>query len=116
MHELTVTNTLVQMVLSECQQKKISHPQNIIVDLGLFTSYSKDSLLFYYDILKQEIPLLKDTALLIHEIPGKIQCNTCKHRSALKDPYMVLCPLCHSSDVAIVSGREFMLREIETAG
>ena len=114
MHELAVTTTLVQMIVSECTSKKIANPKKIFVDLGFFTSYSKDSILFYYDLLKREEPFLRKTKLIINEIPGKISCKQCNKESVLKDAFMMCCPYCYSMDVEIRAGREFILKEIET--
>ncbi len=114
MHELAVTTSLIQMVVAECQKRKILHPKKIVVDLGKFTPYSKDSLQFYFDILKQDEPTLKDSKLYVHEIPGKIVCMRCKKKSIIQDACMMVCPKCHSSEVNIEKGTEFILRKIET--
>lgn len=113
MHELAVTNNLIQLVLTECQTRKITQPKKIIVDLGGFSSYSKDSVLFYYDILKKEHPLIKTTKLIVNELPGKIRCNTCKKDSTITDASMMCCPHCHGIDITIEGGKEFILKEIE---
>jgi hydrogenase nickel incorporation protein HypA/HybF len=113
MHELAVTSDLIQLVLTECKKGRITQPKKIFVDLGAFTSYSKDSVLFYYDILKKEQPLIRKTTLVVNEHPGKITCNTCKKDSTLSDPSLICCPHCHGMDIVIVGGKEFILKEIE---
>ena len=114
MHELSATNNLIQMVLTECAKRKITHPQKIVIDLGSFSSYSKDSLLFYFDILKHDEPLIRKTKLIINEVPGKITCKKCKKQHTVEDACMMFCPECHSGDIMVLSGKEFMLKEIET--
>ena len=113
MHELSVTSNLIQMVLAECKKRRITQPKKIFVDLGAFTSYSKDSVLFYYDILKQEQPLIRITTLVVNELPGRIRCNTCKKESTIMDASMMCCPHCSGIDIAIEGGKEFILKEIE---
>jgi hydrogenase nickel insertion protein HypA len=114
MHELSATSNLIQMVVAECAKRKIVHPKKIVVDLGSFTSYSMDSLLFYFDILKRDEPLIQKTRLSIHKIPGKILCNSCKKKSTIQDACMIFCPKCHSTDISIQQGKEFILKKIET--
>lgn len=114
MHELSVTSSLIRLVVAECIKQKITKPKKIIVDLGGITAYSKDSVLFYYDILKNDEPLLRKTTLRINEIPGKILCNDCKKESVIQDACMMFCPCCSSRNVSIISGKEFLLKEIET--
>jgi hydrogenase nickel incorporation protein HypA/HybF len=113
MHELSVTNNLIQLVLTECKKRSITQPKKIIVDLGGFTSYSKDSVLFYYDILKKEHPLIRTTTLVVNELPGRITCNTCKKDITITDASFMCCPYCHGMDITIEGGKEFILKEIE---
>jgi hydrogenase nickel incorporation protein HypA/HybF len=112
MHELAITQNLIALVESECRKQHIFHPTKIIADLGFFTTYSKDSILFYYNILKKEIPLLSKTRLKINTIEGKILCHECKKVSTIHDPHMIFCGQCHSFDVEILKGKEFILKEI----
>jgi hydrogenase nickel incorporation protein HypA/HybF len=113
MHELAVTNTLIQLILRECTDRKITSPKKIYVDLGNFTSYSKESILFYYDMVRRDFPLLSKSELLINEVPSKIRCKDCKKISTLEDMCMICCPVCQSTNLHIVSGKEFILRKIE---
>jgi hydrogenase nickel incorporation protein HypA/HybF len=112
MHELAITQNLIALVEEECKKQHILNPTKIMVDLGFFTTYSKESILFYYNLLRKEIPLLSKTKLKINTIEGKIQCNECNIISTVKDPRMILCQRCHSLNVHIVQGKEFILREI----
>jgi hydrogenase nickel incorporation protein HypA/HybF len=112
MHELAITQNLISLIEQECTAQQICNPKQIVVDLGFFTTYSKDSILFYFNILKKEVPLLSKTKLKINTIAGKIICNECKTISTITDPRMILCQRCHSSDVQILQGKEFILKEI----
>ncbi|MEM0467091.1 MAG: hydrogenase maturation nickel metallochaperone HypA [Candidatus Thermoplasmatota archaeon] len=114
MHELPLTTNLIQMVVTECRKRNIARPKKIVVDLGMFTSYSKDSLVFYFDLLKQQELILKESTLYIHEVPGKIVCKQCRKKSIIHDVCMLVCPKCYSTDVTIEQGKEVILREIES--
>ena len=112
MHELAVTQSLIEAIISECEKNKIKQPTKIIVDLGYFTSYAKESILMYYEIISKEFSKLNNTTLEINEIPGKIKCNQCKKNSIIKDAYMMFCTHCHSSDIKIIQGKEFIIKKI----
>jgi hydrogenase nickel incorporation protein HypA/HybF len=112
MHELAITQNLIALVEDECNKQHILNPTKIMVDLGFFTTYSKECILFYYSLLRKDIPLLKKTKLKINTIEGKIQCDECKKISTVNDPRMILCQHCHSLNVQIIQGKEFILREI----
>ena len=114
MHELSITQNLIDLVADECKKKNINSPKKIIAQLGSITGYSKESILFYYDLLKKEIPILAGTELDIREISAQISCNSCKEKSVIIEPYMVFCNKCGSRDIDIIRGREFVIKEIET--
>jgi len=50
MHELSITQNLIDLVAGECKKKNIIGPKKIIAELGSLTGYSKESILFYYDL------------------------------------------------------------------
>lgn len=112
MHELAITKRITDMVLRECEQKKIS-PKKIEIELGKLTTYKMDSVAFYYDIIKKETELLKNTKLHIKEIDGKIICNVCKKESIVKDQAIILCPFCESFDITIEDGNDIVLKGIK---
>ena len=111
MHELSVTKSLIDIIDSECRENRIT-PKKIIAELGTLTSFKPDPIIFYYDILKKENSLLRDSILVIESVQGKIKCNECKKESMLEDNIMIFCPKCKSSDVEIISGRDFKLKEV----
>ena len=114
MHELSITQSRIDLVVGECKKKNINSPKKIVAELGSLTGYSKESILFYYDLLRKEIPVLAETELDILEISAEISCNSCKKKSTITEPYMVFCNKCGSQDIDIICGREFIVKEIET--
>jgi len=109
MHELSITKELIRIALDECK----GEAKYINVKLGKLTSFCKDPILFYFDQLKTEYPKLKDSALLVEEIDGEIECKTCKTISTIEDPTMIFCPACESSDINYIKGRDIVIESIE---
>jgi hydrogenase nickel insertion protein HypA len=116
MHELAVTQSLINSVLTECKNRNITKLENIIVELGSLTSYVSDSIHFYYDLLKEPYELLHDVHLIIHEVQGIIHCNACKKETTIDDSFIIMCKHCHSTDVHIVKGKEFIIKSLEIKG
>lgn len=112
MHELAVTQSLINSVLEECKKNNITHVKKIVVDLGNFTSYVKDLVLFYFDLLKKDFDVLSKTELDINEIKGKIRCKECNKETMIEDPYLIFCKHCSSGDVEIITGKEFIIKEL----
>lgn len=113
MHELTITKNLIDIATSECKKEDISSPKKIVAELGSLTGYSKDSILFYYDLLKKDSNLLFSTELEIKEIDARILCRHCMKESGIKEPYMIFCQVCGSRDVEIISGKDLRIKEIK---
>lgn len=113
MHELAITESLIDLVAGECRKENIGSPKKIIADLGALTGYKKDSILYYYDLLRKDIPILANAELEIREIRATVSCNSCKVKSVISEPYLALCSRCGSRDINITSGREFMVKEIQ---
>ena len=112
MHELAVTQSLIKSVLIELEKNAIKNPKSVVVELGLLTSYAKDSILFYYELIVKDIPQLSHVDLIIHEVPGKIVCRECNKEQLIEDPYLIFCKQCHSTNVEIMQGKEFMIKKI----
>lgn len=113
MHEHAITNAVVHQIIHACEDSKMSNPKRIVVELGELTTYKKESVLFYFESIKQKIPLLNDADLVILEISGKIFCSSCGKGSDVRvaSPLM-LCPKCGSADVQIIAGKDVVVKEI----
>jgi hydrogenase nickel incorporation protein HypA/HybF len=114
MHELSVTKALLALAEQECSRQHITNPQKIVVELGSLKNYKKDPILFYYELLQKEAPIFKHTALEIIEVQAKIKCRECKKMSEVTQPYLLFCSHCESSDIIILEGKDFILKEIIT--
>ncbi len=70
MHELAVTEEIIRIIEAECKERKVT-PKKIILELGDFTSYKKWPLKYYYDLLKRDSAIIKDTELVVNEVRGQ---------------------------------------------
>lgn len=112
MHELAITRGVLESIKSECIKNKVS-PKKVFLELGDFAGCGKDSLLFCYDLLRSEYPMLKGAELVVSEIESRIACNTCGKESVLQGRSIAICPSCDSSHVALVQGKDIRISRIE---
>lgn len=70
-----------------------------------------DSLLFSWELLTAGTQL-DGCELVIDHVPAVVDCRTCGQQSTLDLP-ILLCRSCESSDVALVSGEEFLITSID---
>ena len=114
MHELSVTENLLEIALRHLPSDKDSRITDLHLVIGQFSSIVDDSVQFYWDIVA------KDTAaagakLHFRRIPAELLCLDCNIRyHPTKDE--LECPQCRGIHVKIVAGEEFYLEtmDIET--
>lgn len=112
MHELAVTKSIIGLLRDYCLQHKIARLHEAVLVVGALTTYASDSLQFYYGLLAKEDALLQGSRLTVKRVEPLIHCSACGKDESIDDPLMFFCPSCSSSDVTVLSGREFMIKEI----
>lgn len=70
MHELAVTEEIVMTIEKECKERKVT-PKKVVLELGDFTTYKKEPLKYYYDILKKDSKIIRNTELVVNETAGQ---------------------------------------------
>ena len=108
MHELSVTQSILDIVLQHAKGRKV---QQVNLVIGQFSSIVDDSVQFYWEIIAQET-LAAEAKLHFERIPGEMTCNTCGHvfHPGRKT---FLCPSCKSNTVQVSRGREFQVESID---
>jgi hydrogenase nickel incorporation protein HypA/HybF len=112
MHELAVTKSLIESIKQEIKKHGIKKPKQIVLELGSLTGYMSDSISFYFDNLKHEVPELKDAELKIHNVDAKVECKDCRKEGKVEDCCLIMCPVCDSTNVEVVEGKDFILRKV----
>jgi hydrogenase nickel incorporation protein HypA/HybF len=111
MHELTVTESILDIVIKHAQQARASKITDINLVLGDLSSIVDDSVQFYWDMIS-EGTLAEGAVLHFNRIQTEMECLECKTR--YKPPEGDLsCPECQSRKVKIITGEEFFVDSIE---
>ncbi len=113
MHELGATKTLVDLIVEECRKQGIERPISAVVEVGALTTYSPESIKFYFDALKNGNPVIDKTELETITVGAEVVCRKCGKKSILDDPWFIICPECDCREVDIVSGRDLTLKQIK---
>ncbi len=111
MHELPVTQSILEIVLRHAEQANATRVTQIDLLIGDLASIVDDSVQFYFDILGQDT-IAQDAKLVFKRVPGKMRCWECQTVFA-PDGRTYTCPQCHSARVEIIAGREFRVESIE---
>ncbi len=113
MHELPVTQSLLEIVLRHAERAGASRITEIELALGVFTNYVGDSIQFYFDIISRGTPA-EGAALHIRRIPATCYCWDCGQNFAWGEATLpVECPRCKGVGFRFTGGDEFYVESME---
>ncbi len=115
MHELGVTQGLLNLVLEEANKIRAKRILAIEIVIGELSSYVDDSVQFYFDILSQGT-IAEGARLIFHRRKGQALCLDCGHQFEVGLPLPDGCPKCGSPYLRITGGREFYVESFEVEG
>jgi len=102
----------MELVLAESRKAGLSRISKVIIELGALSTYKAEPLQFYFDILKSGFPSLKEALLEIEEVSARLHCRQCGADSQIEDPWLMACPVCHSTQVQVSSGKDLLLKQL----
>ncbi len=109
MHELGITQSVVDAVLESVGEPRIARLQ---LEIGKLSGVVPDAVRFCFDIVASGTAL-EGARLDIVEPSGRGSCRDCGAEFDLDD-VIVLCE-CGSADVAVLAGRQLRVRSVEVA-
>lgn len=111
MHELPVTQSIVNICTEEAERINAKHVSKIILKVGELSGLVPDCIQYYFDIIADST-IVKGAELVIEKVPVKMVCNSCGYEGKMNlDTFD--CPKCRSKDVKTVGGREFYIDTME---
>ncbi len=110
MHELGVIIEVVKQVELFAKENKVSKIDKLVLQVGELSSMYPKYIEDVYPIAVEHTSL-KDTRLEIEMLPGLASCKKCNFGFNLK-ANNDKCPSCGSEDWTVISGTEFMIKEI----
>jgi hydrogenase nickel incorporation protein HypA/HybF len=111
MHELSVTENILEISLKHARQADAQRIADIYLVIGQLSSIVDDSIQFYWDIIAKDT-LAEGACLHFRRIPAQLSCLDCGSQFNLNGEDF-FCPNCHGVRVKVVSGEEFFLEAIE---
>ena len=111
MHELSVTQSILDIALNHAKDAAASRIISLNITIGEFTSIVDDSVQFYWDILTKET-IAENSELIFNRVKSEILCKDCHHKYS-PNPGELACPKCGSINVEILAGKEFFLDSID---
>jgi len=111
MHELAVTESIVEIVQRHAQQAGAVKVRRIHLLIGELSSIVDDSVQFYFDFVSQDT-LAEGAELVFHRRAVALVCAACGRRWEPADADWA-CPACQAQQARVIQGREFSVESIE---
>jgi hydrogenase nickel incorporation protein HypA/HybF len=112
MHELPITQGILDTALSAARQAGAQRVMAIDLVIGELSGIVDDSVQFYFDILSKGTPA-QGAVLRFQRQPAQAVCLDCGYQYDAAPPLAPFCPACASLRVQVTGGRQFLLESIE---
>jgi hydrogenase nickel incorporation protein HypA/HybF len=111
MHELTLIQNIIEIVLAEMQKHQLTRIDRICLRIGELRQIVPSAMQFSFHCLNMNTPL-ENAELIIEILPIKGICRGCNKEFLMKN-FIENCQFCGSSEIEIISGKELEIKEIE---
>ena len=112
MHEVHLVRAVLETVEKQAAARKATRVTSVRIRFNPLTSHSGDHVRFSFEIVKKEIPLLREAALALTEVEPTLLCLKCGNKFPghhLPD----VCPKCGSVNVNAVHPTDMVLESFE---
>ena len=111
MHELSVVESMVAVVLRHAGLNKADKVTRINLVLGEMSTVMEEPVRFYFDMIAKET-VAQGAELSFKRTPLVARCRECGDEFDVVE-YDFTCTGCGGTDTEIISGREFQVESIE---
>jgi hydrogenase nickel incorporation protein HypA/HybF len=114
MHELPITEEILNIVLKHAQKNKVQKVMTIRLQIGKLSDLEDEWIQRYFDYLSKDT-VAEGAQLEIERMPVRMQCNACfqAYEVAAIGEDNFVCPHCGEKDGSLISGREYYVKDME---
>jgi len=114
MHELQITERILDIVLKHTAGHEISRIVRIHLRIGALSDLEDEWIQHYFNYLSKGT-VAENAELAIKRVGAQVRCRPCESafevtREELKNPQ---CPDCGERDWELISGREYVIENME---
>ncbi|MGQ9546179.1 MAG: hydrogenase maturation nickel metallochaperone HypA [Dehalococcoidia bacterium] len=111
MHELGVTENIVNIALAKAGEAQASRITQINLVIGELSGFVPDCIQFYFDSLSQDT-IAQGAVLHFESVPAQLRCRNCFTTFHPQDTIWS-CPKCRGQSAEISKGRELYIESME---
>jgi len=110
-HELSVTQQVLDIAVSKASEAGATRIKSINLVIGDMSSIVDDCVQFYFDLLSRD-SIASGARLSFRRVPMKVHCRNCGHEFTPAGENWQ-CSQCGEWDVEIIAGKDFYLESLE---
>ena len=111
MHELSIAQSIMEIVLREAEKAKARRVVKVTLKVGELAGVVPDSLSFCFELLAKST-VAENATIIIEKVPIRGYCPQCKNDFAIKDNRFC-CDTCGNVHIELTSGRELQIGRLE---
>ena len=114
MHELPITESILKVVLKHAHSNDARKVLTVRMRIGKLSDLADEWIQRYFDYLSKGT-VAEGAKLDIERTPVVLECGACSTAFEVDTTKkeQILCPVCGGEGGALVSGREYCIKEIE---
>ena len=112
MHELSIAQSLLQIVQDETTKHGVSRVTRVYVRIGTLSMIVPEALTFSFEVITERT-IAEGARLDIEVVPATGRCQNCNIDFEIMDKSFFLCPECGGVASEIISGKELEITHIE---
>jgi hydrogenase nickel incorporation protein HypA/HybF len=107
MHELTITQNIIDIAVSQAQNRRIT---GINLVIGELSSVVEESIRFCFDVISKDTPA-EGASIAVARVPAVLRCVSCGSEFGMEKAGV--CPACGKHGGEVAAGKEFYMESIE---
>ncbi len=111
MHEMSIAQSVVDIILQESQNHQVNRVLSVAVKVGELSAVETESLQFCFNFLSKGT-LAEGAKLEIERVQVTCRCQECGSNFTVQGLVFV-CPSCQSPEVEMMTGRELSVESFE---
>jgi hydrogenase nickel incorporation protein HypA/HybF len=111
MHELTITQNILDIALEHARKAGATHIGRINLVIGEMTGVAEECVRFYAGVLGRGTAA-EGAELAVRVVPITVRCQDCAESFEVRD-FIWVCPHCQGTSSDIIGGTELFVESIE---
>jgi hydrogenase nickel incorporation protein HypA/HybF len=114
MHELPVTEKILDIIVSHAQRNNVQKVVSVNLRVGELSDLENEWIQHYFDYLAKD-SVAEGAKLVIERVPVVMHCNGCgeSFQVDVKAMKEIQCGNCDSKDYTLVSGKDYYIKDME---